>query len=105
MSPDTIRMALLANGYFPRELPTAFTTSDFGKHSSAIINEWQVNKVFAIKSAGKIKGKKKRNGYSFELKDTEPEVISKPKKGYERRNFHITHPVPQALLFKEISQN
>jgi len=28
-----------------------------------------------------------------------------PKRGYERRNIHITHPIPQALLAREISDN
>lgn len=44
---------------------------------------------------GKTPDKKiRRNAYTYILRDAEAEIISKPKKGYERRNIHITHPIP-----------
>lgn len=101
--------ALLSLGYFPKELPPVFTTIDFGQHSKEIIDEWRLKSVFSTepckaKSTGK--GNKKLSGsYIYRLKDAEVEIISIPKKGYERRNLHVTHPVPQSLLAYEISSN
>lgn len=99
--------ALLSKGYFPRELPAVFTTNDFGEHSSDILDEWKDKKVFRVKNAGKVPGtsRKKKNAYSYTISDAEIEIISKPKRGYERRNIHITHPIPQALLCYEIAKN
>ncbi|WP_211242231.1 RNA-directed DNA polymerase [Paracoccus gahaiensis] len=108
MLSDTIRRALLSKGYFPKELPPVFTTGDFGKHSADIVETWKAGEVFKIdvKSLGKTSDRKKRrNAYTYKLSSAEAEVISKPKRGYERRNLHITHPVPQALLVDEISKN
>src|SRR5690606_20874699 len=74
-----------------------------------ILNDWQSSNVFRIKPAKKfpkINGKKHRHRYSYEgIPNADPELISKPKRLYERRNLHITHPIPQALLAKEISDN
>lgn len=99
--------ALVAKGYFPRELPPAFTTEDFGHHVNDILDEWRTNKIFIEKSAGNIPGKKKkkRSAFTYKVSDAEIEVISKPKRGYERRNIHITHPIPQALLSYELAKN
>ncbi|UWQ93330.1 RNA-directed DNA polymerase [Rhodobacteraceae bacterium M382] len=69
---------------------------------------WETDKVFKIdvKSLGKTPQKnKRRNAHTYKLSSAEAEVLSKPKRGYERRNLHITHPVPQALLVSEISEN
>lgn len=102
-------MALLSRGYFPRELPPVFTTTDFGQHATPILAEWENGGVFKRKETkdfAKFGGKKLqgKSGYS-RIPNAEPEIISKPKKLYERRNIHITHPVPQALLVYEIAQN
>ncbi|WP_210327526.1 hypothetical protein [Aminobacter carboxidus] len=106
MSGTNIQKALLTKGYFPRELPPTFTTADFGLHSPDILNEWESRKVFSKKAMGKTPCKKKRsNAYSYSLKSAEAEVISKPKRGYERRNIHLTHPVAQALIAAELSNN
>lgn len=106
---DLILKALLSNGYFPKELPPVFTTKDFGSHADAILQDWHAAKVFEIKGAkdfGKIGGKKFRSKYSYKkIPSADPEVISKPKKLYERRNIHLTHPIPQALLTKELAEN
>lgn len=106
---DLILKALLSNGYFPKELPPVFTTKDFGSHADAILEDWHAAKVFEIKGAkdfGKIGGKKFRSKYSYKkIPSADPEVISKPKKLYERRNIHVTHPIPQALLTKELAEN
>jgi len=91
---DLILKALLSNGYFPKELPPVFTTKDFGSHADAILQDWHAAKVFEIKGAkdfGKIGGKKFRSKYSYKkIPSADPEVISKPKKLYERRNIHVT---------------
>lgn len=101
--------SLLSRGYFPKELPPAFTTKDFGAYATSIINDWQNGDVFRIKPTRKfrkIDGKRHRGRYSYEaVPNADPELISKPKQRYERRNLHITHPIPQALLAKEIAQN
>lgn len=108
MPSETIRRALLSKGYFPKELPPVFTTEDFGRLSHDVLQRWETDEVFKVdvKSLGKTPCKKKRrNAYTYLLESAEAEVLSKPKRGYERRNLHITHPIPQALLVKEISEN
>ncbi|MFG6501545.1 RNA-directed DNA polymerase [Sulfitobacter sp. 1A15106] len=108
MLSDTLRRALLSKGYFPKELPPVFTTEDFGEHSADILETWEADEVFKVdsKSLGKTPEKKKRrNAHTYKLSSAEAEVLSKPKRGYERRNLHITHPIPQALLVSEISKN
>ncbi|UIK19392.1 RNA-directed DNA polymerase [Rhizobium leguminosarum] len=110
MSPpaDNILKSLLSRGYFPKELPPAFTTVDFGIHSRAILADWKTAKLFVVKDAKefpKVDGKTlRRYGYK-KLTYADPEVISKPKKLYERRNLQITHPIPQALLTQELADN
>jgi hypothetical protein len=95
--------ALLSKGYFPRELPLAFTTLDFGTYSLEILTDWEKSKLFK-KDFKKTKGLKGSFVYT-KLPHTEAEIISKPKKGYERRHVHITHPIPQALLAREIAEH
>lgn len=99
----------MAKGYFPKELPLTFTTTDFGNHSEEILQEWEASNVFEIKTAKefkKVNGIRFQGRYSYKkLTSAEPEIISKPKKLYERRNLHVTHPVPQALLAREIAAN
>ncbi len=105
---ETIRKALLSKGYFPKELPPVFTTEDFGRLSQDVLQRWDADSVFKIdkKSLGKTPCKKKRrNAYTYFIESAEAEILSKPKRGYERRNLTITHPIPQALLVKEISEN
>ena len=99
--------ALLSKGYFPNELPSVFTTEDFGEHIVDILVDWRKGGVFSKKSTGKIPQTKKlkRDSYGYKVDPAEIEIISKPKRGYERRNIHITHPVPQALLSLEITKN
>lgn len=103
-----IHQALLSKGYFPKELPPVFTTADFGTHVDEIVQEWRSGDVFKpdSKSLGKLPGKTPRRGsYTYRLSSAEAETISKPKRGYERRDVHITHPLPQALLACEIGAN
>lgn len=106
---EAILRALLSKGYFPKELPPVFTTYDFGVHASSILEEWQAGNVFAVKSTkefARIGGKRFRSKYSYKnVPSADPEIISKPKKIYERRNIHVTHPVPQALLTKELADH
>lgn len=98
--------ALLQTGYFPKELPYPFTTETFGENAEIIIEQWQEQTIFKIdKKTGKIDKKPKSGSYTYELGDTEPELISKPKRNYERRQLHVTHIIPQALLAREIAEN
>lgn len=107
MPHKKITKVLLSKGYFPRELPNNFSTSDFGSNINEILPEWERAKVFQILDAGKVPGgrKNKRDSYTYKVDNSELEVISKPKRGYERRNIHITHPVPQSLLSLEMAKN
>lgn len=108
MSTDIKLTSLLCKGYFPKELPPVFTTHDFGTHSLSIIEEWRTNKLFkTLTVQRKIGGRKcqMRGCYTYDLPNAEIEIISKPKKGFERRNIHITHPLPQALLAFEMSKH
>lgn len=106
---NKILQSLLGNGYFPKELPPVFTTTDFGNHASDVLDEWETANLFSIKHPKdfrKVGGKCLSGRYGYKgLNYADPETISKPKKLYERRNLHITHPIPQALLTKEIAQN
>jgi Reverse transcriptase (RNA-dependent DNA polymerase) len=100
--------ALVAKGYFPRELPPVFTTTDFGLHVNDILAEWRANGVFRLKPAGNVPNKRntaKRHSYTYDLAYADLEIMSTPKRGYERRNIAITHPIPQALLSYELARN
>ena len=98
----------MSKGYFPRELPPAFMTVDFGQNAHDILSDWEKAGVFSIKQSGNVpcnKRRKKSNSYNYRISHAEIEIISKPKRGYERRNIHITHPIPQALLAFELATN
>lgn len=110
MTKQNILESLLGKGYFPKELPPVFTTTDFGKASLEILSEWEAGAVFKRVPVTKIlvpgKGKVKKAGaYTYKCLEADPEVISCPKRGYERRSMSITHPVPQALLAAEIAEH
>jgi hypothetical protein len=100
-----ILTSLLGKGYFPKELPLTFTTKTFGAKIDLILPEWQRQGVFKIKYGRKVKKQFHRDAYQYEIEDTEAETLSIPKRGFERRILHITHPVPQALLAKEFAEN
>lgn len=104
MKNKQVFAALLSKGYFPRELPPAFRTLDFGAHADDLITEWEASKLFKRPTVEKkVRGRKKANCYTYKMEAAEAEAISKPKKGYERRVIHITHPIPQSLLAAEIA--
>ncbi|MBL28462.1 MAG: hypothetical protein CMM50_13030 [Rhodospirillaceae bacterium] len=106
---DFIMQNLLGKGYFPKEMPSVFTTIEFGREANSILDDWEKSGVFKIRNGSdfpKVQGVKFRGKKGFKKVPTaEPETISKPKGLYERRNVHITHPVPQALLAREIAAN
>jgi hypothetical protein len=110
LTPEDRLKLLLGKGYFPNELPPVFVTDTFAQHANYILAEWEAKKVFKVlatvnyKRPGKPKVKLAAS-YKYIVAGTEAEVISKPKRGFERRNIHVTHPLPQALLAKEISDN
>ena len=100
MARTFISRALLAKGYFPKELPPTFTTFDFGTHAEDILQSWEQSGIYCRKPH-----RSNRNCYNYKLTDAEAETLSMPKRGYERRHIHITHPVPQALICCEMSEN
>lgn len=106
MSYEKRIRALLGKGYFPKELPISFTTSDFGAHSVDILSEWKASSVFTENNTrSKVNKKKKKNAFNYGIQECSVEVISSPKRNHERRDIHITHPIPQAILAHEISLN
>lgn len=98
----------LAGGHLERKRPIG-SVAFAGKSAGAIIGDWRNAGLFSTeKSSIKKPGKPKipaAGSYFYKLGDAEAEVISKPKKGFERRFLHITHPLPQALLAYEIAEN
>lgn len=96
---------ILAKGYFPKELPPAFTTVDFGNSVHDVMSEWSSSGLFERKPAKKYQGKKKSGAYVYKVISAEAELISAAKRGFERRSLHITHPIPQALLAYEMCHN
>lgn len=106
MDYSSFLSALVGKGYFPKELPPTFTTESFGDKIIDILHSWQRDRVFTINSKLKLKRNKSKSGaYTYQLQYTDAEIISIPKRGFERRLLHITHPIPQALLSYEIAQN
>jgi len=107
MDHSRILSALVGQGYFPKELPPTFTTTSFGQHVIAILKDWKCDKIYSIDDKYRLKKtkKKKAGSYTYKLPYTDAEIISMPKKGFERRFLHITHPVPQALLSYEIARH
>ena len=104
MDQKTRTSVLLAKGYFPKELPSAFTTSDFGR-DAVDLTEWLSAHLVERKAPGKYQGKVKSGSYYYKIDHADAEIISTPKRGYERRNLHVTHPIPQAFLTWELSSN
>ena len=100
---------LLGKGYFPKELPPVFTTEDFGSNIGAILVAWEHAGLFKISKPNSRtvpgSGKYKKNSYTYKIKEKEIETISMPKRGFERRNIHVAHPIPQSLLSFEICKN
>ena len=96
---------LTSKGYFPSELPPTFSTTDFGTHVVEILSEWNALEFYKTVGAGKVPHSKrtKQGAYCYKITAAEPELISKPKRRYERRNINLVHPVSQALLCDEIS--
>jgi hypothetical protein len=105
LSADSVRAALLSKGYFPKELPPTFTTETFGQAAGPIISDWEAAALFTKQQKKKNRNKYKSKSYGYEIPKAEMEIISTPKIGFERRNIGITHPIPQALLAKEIADN
>lgn len=73
---------LLANGYFPEELPPPFTTREFAKYRSTIGAAWA-----AIPSYPK----------------STPEIYNVPRARSRRRDLSIVNPIAQYYLSKIIS--
>ncbi|TYC80530.1 hypothetical protein [Novosphingobium sp. BW1] len=91
----------MGHAYFPKELPRVFATAGFGNNVDDIIADWRSANLFSQMCDLKVPVKKttKAGAYKYKLKAwADPEIISTPKRGYERRSLHITHPIPQSLL-------
>jgi len=74
--------ALLANGYFPEELPPPFTTKDLARYRNSIWNRWSVISQYPRSS---------------------PEIYNVPRARSRRRDLSIVNPVAQFHLSKIIS--
>jgi len=72
--------ALLSKGYFPSQLPPAFTTHQLAAQLPALQLHWAVNAANAKAPACK------------------PELFSVARAGHQRRMTSITNPVPQTFL-------
>ena len=95
----------MGKGYFPKELPPTFTTATFAQEVENILPDWEAAELFAKRPKKKNRTKYKSNAYGYEVPKAEMESISVPKIGFERRAVGITHPIPQALLCREIAEN
>lgn len=72
--------ALLSKGYFPSQLPPAFTTEQLASNLTALQLLWDVKKTGSKAHACK------------------PELFSVARVGHQRRMTSITNPVPQMFL-------
>ena len=72
--------ALLSRGYFPSQLPPAFTTHQLAEKLTSLQSVWAVNAPKAKAPACK------------------PELFSVARAGHQRRMTSITNPVPQTFL-------
>lgn len=65
----TIMKLLLSKGYFPKELPPVFTTTDFGVHSESILADWAACRaLYTIKKTNdfaKVDGKILKGRYGY----------------------------------------
>ena len=85
MSKSERLKALLASGYFPRELPPAFTTEDFAKYRRSIGNAWAGLPNYP------------------QYPRTNPERFSIPKVTDWRRELAIVNPIAQYHVAKLIA--
>lgn len=95
--------ALVARGFFPQELPDVFATDSFGQSAERLYYKWRDEKIVQVRSINQ--QPYKRGHYKYKIKETEPERLTKPKLGYERRTLAIPHPIPQLTLCFEIAHN
>lgn len=72
--------SLLSKGYFPSQLPPAFSTQQLAPHLAALQLAWSVNQPKAKAPACK------------------PELFSVARAGHQRRMTSLTNPVPQTFL-------
>ncbi len=75
---------LISKGYFPVQLPPAFSTTVFSKKYKLVAQEWE-----------KIK----------QLPTSKPEKFSVARSSYNRRPISIVNPIPYYFLVKEISSS
>lgn len=87
MSKSERLKALLAVGYFPEELPPAFTTTDFAKYRRAIGDAWAVLPKYP------------------QYPRTSPERFSIPKITDWRRELAIVNPIAQYHVAKLIADD
>lgn len=72
--------ALLSRGYFPSQLPPAFTTDQLAAQFATLQSGWRIN-VAGVKSPA-----------------CKPELFSVARVGHQRRITSITNPIPQTFL-------
>lgn len=77
--------SLLSRGYFPSELPTPFTTKEFGEKSVEVSKKWNLKNI--------------------QKYWTSPETYSLPRYSHARRKLSIVNPVNQLLVSYLIAEN
>jgi hypothetical protein len=75
---------LLAKGYFPSQLPPAFSSAKFAKRSRILATIW--------------------SQYRNDLPSTRGETVSVARAGYVRRTVTIPNPINQFFVVQEIAQ-
>lgn len=94
MNHDELMMALLARGYFPKELPPPFSSASFAKRLDEIKPGWDACENDAAA--------KKRHLYPRVSKSARFDMA---RKGHSRRMLSVPNPVNQYYLVKEICDN
>lgn len=79
--------ALLSKGYFPSQLPPAFTTQQLASNLAELQRQWDVDRQGSKAPACK------------------PELFSVARVGHQRRMTSITHPVAQVFLVTFVARH
>jgi hypothetical protein len=88
---------LLEKGYFPKELPPAFTTKYFAENFHSINDLWNRTEKKLIT--------KNKELYRKKYKTSRCIKFSLPKRGFSRRDLEIPNPFHHSILCKTICDN
>ncbi|TPK06691.1 RNA-directed DNA polymerase [Mesorhizobium sp. B2-5-9] len=84
-------------GLLSKRAAAPFITEDFGEYARELLAIWA--------ASGPLKPSHAKHQKFWEISETEPELYSTPKAKNERRQLHITNPVPQLLLASVMTRN